>query len=575
MATSTPPAVPIQPTDLANPGLLDAIFASATDYAIITTDAQGRIVTWSRGAEQVFGYPSREIIGQPLALIFTAEDRAGGIPMQELALARETGRSDDIRWHQRKDGSVFWADGVMTHIRDSYGAISGFLKILRDETERKRAEAELAHMTRIDLLTGVGNRAALEERLAEMAAATLRNGDLLVLHMLDLDNFKQVNDRWGHLTGDKLLQQVTRRIRDSIRDSDFVARLGGDEFVVLQANVRAAEVGAVLAAKLVEVMAAPFQIDGHELFAGVSIGIAISPQDASTQDELLRKADLALYKVKTQRGNGGYQFFSEKLDADAHSKERLLAALKRAVKARAFRLEYQPEIASVSGATVAVEALLRCNDPMLAIHPIEDIIALAVESGHMLQIGLWVLAEACAQSRRWRDQGLPDIKMCVNLCPRELLDTDLADQIKLILESCKLEGGSLEVEITERDVLETDGQGASTLTELRSLGITVAIDDFGTGYSALSKLHTLPVDKVKLDRSFLERIPADPDSCAIVSAIIGLAHTLRLGIIVEGVESPEQATFFRQERCELLQGHFFSRPLTGDAMTDWLTRQAG
>lgn len=565
--------VPLQPTDKANPGLLDAIFASAIEYAIITTDTKGDIVSWNKGAELVFGYSPDEIVGKPLALIFTSEDNDNDVPEREFSNARDTGRSDDVRWHRRKDGSVFWADGVMTPIRNFNSEITGYLKILRDETERRRVETERAQMARIDLLTGVGNRSELEERLKEMSAAAVRNGNLLLFHMMDLNNFKQINDRWGHQTGDRLLQHVARCIRDTIRDSDFVARLGGDEFVVLQANVHTPEVGASLALKLMEVLSNPFQLDGHEVVIGVSIGIAVFPADANDQDELMRKADLALYKIKNERSHGGYHYYSKQLDAEAHNKAELIASLKRSVQAHAFRLEYQPQVDALSENIVAVEALLRCQDAALASHPIEEIIALAIDSGQMLEISLWVVTEACAQFARWQAQGLTDLKMCINLCPRELLYAELSSHVERILEENKLSGKDIEIEITEHQAVETDGPGSATLARLRSLGVTIAIDDFGTGYSALSKLRGLPVDKVKLDRSFLERIPADQDSCSVVSAIITLAHTLRLKIIVEGVESPEQVSFFRREGCEILQGNFFSKPVPAETISKLLKFQ--
>ncbi|GJJ02805.1 hypothetical protein RugamoR64_33430 [Duganella rhizosphaerae] len=564
---------PLQPTDKANPGLLDAIFASAIEYAIITTDTRGNIVSWNKGAELVFGYLPDEIVGKPLALIFTSEDNDNGVPERELSNARDTGRSDDVRWHRRKDGSVFWADGVMTPIRNFNSEITGYLKILRDETERRRVETERAQMARIDLLTGVGNRSELEERLKEMSAAAVRNGNLLLFHIMDLNNFKQINDRWGHQTGDRLLQHVARCIRNTIRDSDFVARLGGDEFVVLQANVHTPEVGASLALKLIEALSNPFQLDGHEVVIGVSIGIAVFPSDANDQDELMRKADLALYKIKNERSHGGYHYYSKQLDAEAHNKAELIASLKRSVQAHAFRLEYQPQVDALSENIVAVEALLRCQDAALASHPIEEIIALAIDSGQMLEISLWVVTEACAQFARWQAQGLTDLKMCINLCPRELLYAELSSHVERILEENKLSGKDIEIEITEHQAVETDGPGSATLARLRSLGVTIAIDDFGTGYSALSKLRGLPVDKVKLDRSFLERIPADQDSCSVVSAIITLAHTLRLKIIVEGVESPEQVSFFRREGCEILQGNFFSKPVPAETISKLLKFQ--
>ncbi len=562
----------LQSTEQANPGLLDAIFASATEYALITTDKKGKIATWNKGAELVFGYAADEIIGKPIAILFTPEDRRNEEADRELATARTMGRSSDLRWHQRKNGSCFWADGVMTPIRNADGEITGYLKILRDETDRKLAKSRLEELARVDILTGVANRVSFQERLAEMSASALRNHELLILHLIDLDNFKQVNDKWGHQSGDHLLQAVAQRMRDVSRNTDFIARLGGDEFVILQSNVQDAASGGALAEKLVDTLSEPYQIDGHEIISGVSVGIALFPQDASDTEQLLRKADLALYKVKNG-GRNGYHYFSEQLDSDAHKKGRVLAVLKRAVKSNLFWLEYQPEIDAMSGRTIAVEALLRCRDSLLASYNIAEVIATATESGLMPEIGLWVLAEACAQNKKWQDAGLPHIRICINLCPRELLAPEFAETVRAILDRCHLTAQDLEIEITELEVFGNGGQGAATVGQLQALGISVAIDDFGVGYSALGQLRNLPVDRLKLDQSVLRQVPSDPESCAIASALIGLAHTLKLGVIAEGVESAEQAAFFEREHCEILQGNFFSPPLKVEAMTEWLTKQ--
>ncbi|MGZ3157719.1 MAG: diguanylate cyclase domain-containing protein, partial [Burkholderiaceae bacterium] len=282
-------------TEEENPGLLDAVFASATEYALITTDKAGKIVTWNKGAELVFGYSAKEIIGKSISEIFTTEDRIHGEPARELSKARIAGRSSDIRWHERKDGTHFWADGVMTPIKNAKEEVTGYLKILRDETERKQAQGKLEELAKIDILTGIANRVAFNERLAEMAAAALRNHELLILHLIDLDNFKQVNDKWGHQCGDNLLRQAAQRMRDMSRNTDFIARLGGDEFVILQADVHDPESGGTLAEKLVDALSSPYQIDGHEILSGVSIGIALFPQDTANPEQLLGKADLALY----------------------------------------------------------------------------------------------------------------------------------------------------------------------------------------------------------------------------------------------------------------------------------------
>lgn len=556
----------------ANQGLLDAIFASATEYAMITTDKAGKIASWNKGAEFVFGYSAKDIVGKPLGELFTVADRINNEPERELTTARVAGRSSDLRWHLRKNGSCFWADGVMTPIKNTAGEITGYLKILRDETERKLAEGRLEELARVDILTGVANRVSFQERMAEMSAAALRNRELLILHLIDIDYFKQVNDKWGHHSGDSLLKLAARRMREVSRNTDFIARLGGDEFVILQPAQHDPESGGALAEKVVDALAQPYQIEGHEIISSCSIGIAIFPNDASDSEQLLRKADLALYKVKGA-GRNGYHYFSEQLDSDAHRKGRMMAALKQAVKSRMFSLEYQPEIDAASGRTIAVEALLRCHHPLLAEHNIGEIIALAAESGLMPEIGAWVMTEACEQNRKWQEAGLPHIKVCVNICPRELLEPELAQTVSGILARNNLPANDLEIEITERDVFGYGQQGVAIVERLRASGISVAIDDFGAGYSALGQLRTLPVDKLKLDQSMLRQIPADPDSCAIVSAMIGLAHTMKLSVVAEGVESAEQAAFFKREHCETLQGNYFSPPLKAGAMTDWLAQQ--
>ncbi|MGZ3253201.1 MAG: sensor domain-containing protein, partial [Burkholderiaceae bacterium] len=557
-------------TEEENPGLLDAVFASATEYALITTDKAGKIVTWNKGAELVFGYFAKEIIGKSISEIFTTEDRIHGEPERELSKARIAGRSSDIRWHERKDGTHFWADGVMTPIKNAKEEVTGYLKILRDETERKQAQGKLEELAKIDILTGIANRVAFNERLAEMAAAALRNHELLILHLIDLDNFKQVNDKWGHQCGDNLLRQAAQRMRDMSRNTDFIARLGGDEFVILQADVHDPESGGTLAEKLVDALSSPYQIDGHEILSGVSIGIALFPQDTANPEQLLGKADLALYKVKNA-GRNGYHYFSEQLDSDAHKKGRMLAALKRAVKSHLFGLEYQPEIDAVTGKPVAVEALLRCRDPLLASSNILEVIELATESGMMPEIGIWVMAEACAQNKKWQDAGLPPVKICVNLCPRELQAPGFVQDVSNILERSNLSAKDLEIEISEHQIFDRTGQSSATVAGLRSMGISVAIDDFGSGYSALGQLRSLPIDKLKLDQSFFQHIPADPESCAIVSAMINLAHTLKLGVIAEGVESAEQAAFFEREHCDALQGNYFSPPMKVGEMTNLLS----
>jgi diguanylate cyclase (GGDEF)-like protein/PAS domain S-box-containing protein len=550
-------------------GLLKAIFASATDYAIIVMNNDGVITIWNAGAELLTGFRQEEVLGKYVDFIFAEEDRAQNMAQKQFSIALSAGRSTNQCWHVRKDASRFLVDSVTSPIFDENGVQSGFLTILCDITEKKRTAEELASRARFDALTGLANRAAFDAKAMEMVANTLRGDHLLVLHMIDLDHFKEINDTLGHRAGDILLRQVAQRMRGITRDTDFIARIGGDEFIVLQSNVHTAEAGGVLAEKILNALSKPLDIEGHEVRCGASIGIAVCPQDAREPEQLIRNADLALYRAK-RSGRGGYKCFTEHLDAEAHKKNRDLAELRRAMEESSFWLAYQPKIESRSGQPIALEALLRCNNPMLATYPIGHVIDLAIEAGLMPKIGAWILMEACRQTRKWQAAGLPHIRLCVNLCTRELTDPEIIHQIDTTLDRSGLPPDHLEIEITERQIFDSKEQGVMILKELHSRGATIAIDDFGIGYSSLSYLRRLPVDSLKLDKSFLDSVPFDQQSCAIAKSIINLAHSLNLDVVAEGVESSEQQDFLRRENCQQMQGYFISRPLDAAAMTIWL-----
>ncbi|HVK53783.1 MAG TPA: diguanylate cyclase [Burkholderiales bacterium] len=304
--------------------LLKAIYASATDYAIITMDNDGVVTSWNPGAEKILGYAPDEIVGQSGSTIFTEEDRKENAPQKEFEAAMESGRGADDRWHVRKDGSRFWGEGIVTPIRNVDGAHIGFLKIMRDNTARKQAEDETLRLAHFDSLTGLPNRTYFQIRFAEMMAANARSGEQLILQVIDLDFFKQINDSLGHQAGDLILQQASQRMATHLRETDFIARLGGDEFVVLQPNAHSAGAGATLASKLLDALSHPFSFDHHEIRIGASIGIAIYPIDATEPMQLLEKADLALYRVKSD-GRGGFSYFTERMDAEAHQRARIAA----------------------------------------------------------------------------------------------------------------------------------------------------------------------------------------------------------------------------------------------------------
>jgi diguanylate cyclase (GGDEF)-like protein/PAS domain S-box-containing protein len=547
--------------------LLRQIYLNVRDFAIFTIDTNSLVTSWNLGAELIFGYPPEEIIGQSMVRLFTDADQVDAEHLLEMQTADRWDRAGDYRWHMRKDSSLFWADGVLTPIRDDGGRSIGYLKILRDITERKLAQDEIRRLATIDVLTGLANRAAFDTRRSEMVSLAERTGQLLLLLMIDLDQFKEVNDMLGHQAGDLLLRLTAQRIRAASRESDFIARLGGDEFALLQLDAPSPADGGMLAEKLLSELSTPFMLDEREVRISASIGIAVCPVDADSPDGLLNKADLALYHAKNA-GRNCYHYYTEALDMIAHRKNAHHAELKRLMRHKHFSLAYQP-IVDHDGNAVAVEALLRLPGE-LGRQPIEYTISLARETGQLAELGKWIVREVCAQMRRWLDGGLLGLRVCVNSCAHELQEPGYLAQLQAALADHGLTSDMMEIEITERDAIELERSGSNVIDQLRQLGYRLALDDFGTGYSSLSYLRTLRVTTIKLDKSFLHGVPGNADANAVVRTVVQLAQDLRLNVIAEGVESQDQAAFLDNAGCAAFQGFLYSRPLSADDATRWL-----
>lgn len=351
-------------TALNRHAILTSIYEATTDYGLLTLDLTGHVTSLNAGAERILGYRSREILDQHYRIMFTPEDLAKGEPELEMHIAKIKERADDYRLHPHKDGSRFWATGVMTLIRDESGAHIGYLKVFRDISDVKRAETEMYRAAYTDLLTGLANRLALETVSQEKIAIALRSGQPVAVHLIDLDGFKQVNDTLGHHAGDALLRQGASRMQRVLRDSDFVARLGGDQFVVFQSSMTALHAAAELATKLINVLSQPFEIDGRAVRISASIGLAMCPNDSDDLDQLLKKADLALYRAKKD-GKGRYHYFTKSLDEIVHKREQEIGDLKHAVQRNEFWLLYQPKISLHTRRIIGIEALLRCAHPAL------------------------------------------------------------------------------------------------------------------------------------------------------------------------------------------------------------------
>ena len=550
--------------------LLQAILDSPTRHAIIVTDVHGLVLIWNQGAGRIFQYQDEEIVGADSRVLFSADDLAHDVPGKEMAAARNDGCAGDFRWHVRKDGTLFWADGMIYPIRSRAGAHLGYVKILRDATEDKQSSDATSRLALEDSLTGLPNRVEFRKRFIDMSASAQRHGKPLVLLLLDLDRFKEINDHRGHAIGDALLQQAAHRMRATVRDTDFIARVGGDEFVVLQPDASSPEEGGVVAQKLVEALSRPFLIDGRELRIGASIGLSVYPQDADELDRLFNKADRALYRAKAG-GRGGYRFYSAQMDVSAHRRSLEHVQLRRAMRERAFTLHYHPMVDAASGKVLAVEALLRCTDPFFAGYPIERVLAIAAETGRMRRLGLWACAQAIKQVRQWQLAGWPGLGLTLNFCRIELVEHRFALRVAALLERLGLPPSQLEIDLAESQL--TGDFDSTQLDALHRLGVSIAIDDLGAGGLSLEHLFELPIRTVKLDLKFMPDLPGDSRSRVVANAISQLARTLGIRVVAERVETESQAEFL-QSHCAAMQGFHFAHQMTAEYFSDWLQANA-
>ncbi|MHB8622411.1 MAG: PAS domain S-box protein [Sulfuricaulis sp.] len=437
--------------------------------------------------------------------------------------------------------------------------------------QKFRAQESLATMAYYDNLTGLPNRALLVDRLRQAMIDADRHERLVALLFLDLDRFKNINDTLGHETGDLLLHQVAQRLQKCVRSGDTVSRPGGDEFIIVLAGVAHVDDVSRVAQKFMDVFSAPFEIDGHELFVTVSVGITLYPFDDRDLETLYRNADAAMYHAKEQ-GRNNFQFYRAEMNAQSLKRLTLENALRRALERDEFRLYYQPQVDLKSGRIIGAEALIRWQHPELGLVPPNDFISLAEDTGLIVPIGAWVLRQACAQARAWQDAGITPLRVAVNLSARQFREPNLFEEITHALQHAGVSSEWLEVEVTESLVMLNIERTIEVLHGLEQIGVSVAIDDFGTGYSSLSYLRRLPIDVIKIDRAFIEHINDNADDAAIAGAIIALGQSLQLQIIAEGVETSEQLDFLRHHGCDIAQGYYYSRPLPAADFTDYLRR---
>lgn len=434
---------------------------------------------------------------------------------------------------------------------------------------RARRAEEMEHIARCDYLTGLPNRALLAERLQQALAAAQREQHRMALLFLDLDRFKHINDSMGHSAGDRVLEQAALRLEQMLRMEDTLARMGGDEFVILLQHIHHEREAALLAEKLIQALAEPIEMHGVPIYLTTSIGISLYPQDAETVETLISNADAAMYRAKAA-GRNTYQFYTPELTRIAHEQVTLAGELKHALERNELALVYQPQFRLHDQTPYGMEALLRWKHGKMGMIPPDRFIPLAEETGLIVPIGVWVLRAACAQAKDWLDQGLVFERISVNLAGPQLQRGSILESVQQALAETGLPPGKLELEVTESFIMDQSDRLVSVLKQLRHLGVTLAVDDFGTGYSSLARLKRLPIDRLKLDRSFVRELPFDQDDTAIARAVIALGRSLGLRVIAEGVETAEQVAFLRQEGCHEAQGYYFSKPVSADRAAEIL-----
>jgi len=471
-----------------------------------------------------------------------------------------------------ESGTKVWISISGTPVFDASGTFKGYRGVGKDITERKHDEEHIHFLANHDALTSLPNRAMFSDVLRLAIQNAHRYSRSFAVLFIDLDRFKNINDTLGHDAGDKLLQEMSSRLTQTMRGSDVVARLGGDEFVVLAQEVAESKQVAAVARKVLSALVQPMTIHGQECRVTASIGICMFPTEAQDELALMKNADIAMYRAK-EDGKNNYKFYSEEMNIHTFERLALEASLRRGLERSEFLLQYQAKLDLHTGKITGVEALVRWQHPEMGMVPPAQFIPLAEETGLIVPIGRWVLNTACAQNVAWQRQGLPPVHMAVNLSARQFADEDLVEDIAAALKSTGLQPELLELELTESMVIQNTERAGKVLNEIKKMGVRLAIDDFGVGYSSLTHLKRFPIDTLKVDRSFIRDLPNDPEDKAITEAIVAMGKSLNLTVVAEGVETQEQQNFLTGLACDEMQGFFFSKPIAGDAFAELLRQR--
>lgn len=526
--------------------------------------ATERIAYVSRAYEQIWGRYVNALYADPTDWLkhVHPDDRLS----VENAMRYHSHGGMDIRFRViRPDGSVRWLHARNFPIRNTEGEIVSIGGVATDITTFVADQRQIAHLAHFDALTALPNELSFHERLHNLLSLSRRTGMGLAVMMIDIDRFHTINEMLGHVGGDELLRQIAGRLSGSLRESDTVGRINGDVFAAILTEIEDQPQAMVVARRAIDMLAEPVRIEGHELFATASIGVAFYPQDGKERHELMRNAETAMRRAKAN-GRNSMHFYSASLHDEAHDKLVLETDLRNAIVREEFLLVYQPKVSCANGRVTGAEALLRWKHPRRGIVPPDQFIPLLEETGLIISVGRWVLQQACAQAAAWRTEGLELPSVSVNLSARQLQSETLFDDIAHALQQSGLPAACLDLEITESMLMQQADSAVAVLSSMKALGVSISLDDFGTGYSSLAYLKRFPLDAVKVDRSFVQDITADSDDASITRAVITMAHHLKLKVVAEGVETEGQLSLLISSQCDVIQGYFFARPLSVEDM---------
>ncbi len=550
-------------------------FSKAIDQSpssVLICDRLWRIEYANRKFSQLTGHDPAEIKGKhPSSLIEQSMDSHEAKHLWQsvrLQVQRVGVWQGEVN-SARRNGERYWEQLVVTPIKDNSGETTGYLILGEDISIRKRYEQQLLRQANYDILTGLPNRMLALDRLKLALAQARRDDSQVGVMFLDLDNFKHINDTLGHDAGDTLLIEAARRVSSCLRGTSTVARLGGDEFLVILPGLTGSDAACQVAERILQTFSTPFMLNAQEVFVTTSIGIATFPNDADNSGTLLQHADAAMYEAK-HKGKSAFARFTPQMTEVSHERLHMESHMRKALELNEFQLCFQPIVDTTTGRLVAAEALLRWNNPALGLVMPDRFIPLAEETGMIIPIGEWVIQEACKAARCWQALAGYDIGIAVNVSPRQFRDPGFTDVVMRALNASNLKPELLELEITERLILDNTIETADILRHLDRAGIRLSVDDFGTGYSALSYLKSYPFDTLKIDKSFIQDVLSEAEDASLVRAIINMAHSLGLRVIAEGVEEEAQTHFLRMENCDFSQGYFHSRPLPEQDFIHWL-----